>query len=880
MQIKTGALTISLKTRPVSRRLHRGTMRLQEALLILTAIALNILSYSAYANATVVASVLPSSRSVAVGTPATLFATILNAGPDEGINCRIELAPPLSGLFSYQTTNSATNAPNGTINTPIDIEANAAQTFVMSLVPDAVQTPVEVELDFLCDNSEPASVITGVNTFSFSAAATPTPDVIALAATVSNDGVVELPSETGSNVFSVASVNVGSAGNLSVTAQTGNVVLPINIALCETDPQTSICINPTTPTTAPVETTIAGSATPTFGIFVTGTNLIPFDAATNRISVQFADSSGAIRGATSVAVSTRPPPPALPAAPQVSLGVATKTLQLDWPAVTGATFYRVLQNQDGNSGFSQLGSDIVATSYSVAISVHRFDFENAEFRVEACNQTGCTASTPITANALTASAVGYFKASNAEAGDLLTQPVVSADGSTFAVVALSEDSNALGVNGDQSDNSANGAGAVYVFRNTDGVWAQEAYIKAAAYTPFDLLGRSMSISADGNTLAFGVQQEDSGSVGIGGDPEDGSGPNTGAVYVYTRSGTNWTLQEFIKASNPGQNDFFGKAVSISSDGNTLAVGAFREDGNGVGVNADENNNSAEDSGAAYVFTRSGTSWTQQAYLKASNTNIDDEFGGSVHLSGDGTTLAVSAAQEDSGATGINGNETDNSTTAAGAVYVFSNTGGAWVQQAYVKPSNTRQGFAFGVDNAIDFSSDGNTMVVGSSRENSDAVGINGDESTPAMFSSSGAAYVFVRSGSSWSQQAFIKSSNAQPNDQFARALAVSADGNTLAVSAWLEAGGSTGFNGNESVNDAPSSGAVYLFERTGSQWVQTNYIKAPFFVDSGDRFGDGIALSGDGGTLLISSREDSASQGINGDQSDNSAEGSGAVFVY
>jgi len=630
------------------------------------------------ADTAVVASVLPSSRSVTVNTPATLFSTVLNAGSEAGENCRIELQSPISGQFDYQTTNPATNAPTGIINTPVAIPVGSAQTFVLTLTPDSVQAPIDAELNFLCDNAPAATTISGLNTFAFAASNTPIPDVIALVATISGNGVVELADATASNAFSVASINVGAAGLLDVTASTSGISLPVSIALCQTDPLTSLCINPTTPTTGSVQVSIDSLSTPTFGVFVTGGADVPFDPATNRISVRFADAAGDTRGATGVAVRTLPP---APASVDPSVVAANKQLSFSWAPATGASFYQLLQRLPGQQAFAQVGADNATTSQIITIAVHEFDFEQTEFRVDACNAQGCTPSAIISAQGLAANAVGFFKASNAEPGDFLTQTVVSADGTTVAAVAISEDSAATGVNGDQSDNSASDAGAVYVFRNLGDGWEQEAYIKAAAFTPFDLLGRSMSISADGNTLAFGVQQEDSGSIGIGGDPSDDSGPNTGAVYVFSRSGSSWQQQEFIKASNPGQNDFFGKSVSLSSDGNTLVVGAFREDSSATGVDGNETNNNAPDSGAAYVFTRSGIVWTQQAYLKASNTEADDEFGGDVEVSGDGTTIAVGANLEDGAATGINGDDTDNSANGAGAVYVFNLDGGVWSQQA-------------------------------------------------------------------------------------------------------------------------------------------------------------------------------------------------------
>src|SRR6516162_4533549 len=154
---------------------------------------------------------------------------------------------------------------------------------------------------------------------------------------------------------------------------------------------------------------------------------------------------------------------------------------------------------------------------------------------------------------------------------------------------------------------------------------------------------------------------------------------------------------------------------------------------------------------------------QVAYLKASNAEANDHFGNggtleghSIALSGDGSTLAVGAPYESSGAKGVNGNQNDNSVYASGAVYVFVQRNGVWSQQAYIKASNPGVNYKFG--HHISLSGDGNTLAVSSLGEASAAKGINGDQ-TDKSIPQSGAVYVFTRSGTTWSQQAYIKASN-------------------------------------------------------------------------------------------------------------------------
>lgn len=202
-------------------------------------------------------------------------------------------------------------------------------------------------------------------------------------------------------------------------------------------------------------------------------------------------------------------------------------------------------------------------------------------------------------------------------------------------------------------------------RNDANTWSQQAYVKASNTGAGDRFG--IAVDLDGDTLAVGAYLEDSEATGIDGinnNAVDGSG----AVYVFTRDlSSAWSQQAYVKASNTGAGDRFGRALGL--DGNTLAVGAYLEDSAAIGVNGTEADNAAQDAGAVYVFTRdAGGAWLQAAYVKASNTDGDDQFGLIVALSGD--TLAVGARPEDSAATGVNGDASDNSATDSGAVYTL------------------------------------------------------------------------------------------------------------------------------------------------------------------------------------------------------------------
>ncbi len=333
---------------------------------------------------------------------------------------------------------------------------------------------------------------------------------------------------------------------------------------------------------------------------------------------------------------------------------------------------------------------------------------------------------------------------------------------------------------------------------------------------------------------------------------------------------------YVKASNTGADDWFGGAIALSADGRTLAVGASGEDSGG-----NEADDSITNAGAVYVYSLDGDSWSQQAYLKASNADPEDRFGTAVALSADGNTLAVGAYTED----GDGSDAGDNSAPNAGAVYLFTRNGDSWSQQAYLKAADAANGDHFGWSVAL--SADGATLAVGASNKNTYA----------------GAVYVFTRDdglwltpgnnnapneGSGpWSQQAYLEASNADTFDQFGRSLALSADGNLLAVGAFGEESKATGvwppgpwttlIMNNDDAGDA---GAVYLYRRIGETWSQEAYVKASN-TDGEDRFGAAVALSADGNTLAVGAiREDSTAFVINGDQDSNDANDAGAVYLY
>jgi len=248
--------------------------------------------------------VLPASRSVQVGNLASAFASIINPGAVTGNACGLVPSTSLPASFVFQTTDPATNQLTGTPNTPVNIAAGATQTYVFGFTPSGAFAPTDVALEFTCANTLDAATHVGLNTLLTSGSTTPVPDLIAIGATPSNDGIVDIPGMTGTGVFATAAVNIGASGTITATGDDGGTGLPVSLSICQTNPNTGQCINPVTP--GPSATvSVSQNQTVTFTVFATGTGTVPFDPANNRLFLRLKDGGGLTRGATSVAVRTQ-----------------------------------------------------------------------------------------------------------------------------------------------------------------------------------------------------------------------------------------------------------------------------------------------------------------------------------------------------------------------------------------------------------------------------------------------------------------------------------------------------------------------------------------------------------------------------------------------
>jgi hypothetical protein len=355
-------------------------------------------------------------------------------------------------------------------------------------------------------------------------------------------------------------------------------------------------------------------------------------------------------------------------------------------------------------------------------------------------------------------------------------------------------------------------GAAYVYERQGGRWVLTDYLKAYNAEKFDQFGAGVAI--EGNTLLVGAVGEDSlpGASYTQTLVSDHPGGSIGAVYVYTRSsGGAWNFAQLVKPTGAIDSSDFGSRLAI--DGDTFVAGAAGDD---------------YQKGSAYVFTRSGGVWTQEARLQASNVAIASAFGANLALEGD--TLAVGAGMEDGSFTSTVGSPNALAQD-AGAVYIFTRSGTNWTQQKYLKAFNAARGDSFGDAIALH----NGTLVVGAASEDGSITSTAG--SPNAVGDDNGAVYVYTGSGASWTLQAYLKTFHSVEESQFGTDVFIYSD--TLVISD-RDNGSIT--STQAAPNDlAYNSGAAYVYQRSGSAWSLQQYIKASR-PDEYDYFGTSALL--------------------------------------
>ena len=381
----------------------------------------------------------------------------------------------------------------------------------------------------------------------------------------------------------------------------------------------------------------------------------------------------------------------------------------------------------------------------------------------------------------------------------------------------------------------------------------------------DQFGTSVALSRDGNTAIIGAPYDNIGA-----------NDNQGSATIFTRSGTTWTQEQTITQSGGAANDNFGWSVALSSDGNTAIVGAYYDD---VGSNLDQ--------GSATIFTRSGTTWTQEQTITQTGGAAFDFFGYSVALSSDGNTALVGAALDTVGANNDQGSAT-----------IFTRSAGSWTQQQTITQSTGAANDYFGTSVAL--SSDGNTAIVGAPYDNSNqgsatvftrtsgtwtqqqtitqtggaaldyfgwSVALSSDGNTALIgalgttvaVSNQGSATIFTRASTTWTQQQVITQNDAGYNDQFGISVALSTAGNTAIVGAHAD-----------DVDANTNQGSVTIFTQSGVVWTQQKTLTQTGGA-ADDRFGYAVSISGDGRTALVGASLD--------DVGANSSQGS-ATIIY
>ncbi len=353
-------------------------------------------------------------------------------------------------------------------------------------------------------------------------------------------------------------------------------------------------------------------------------------------------------------------------------------------------------------------------------------------------------------------------------------------------VSVSGDTAVVGAPYDDNDE-----GSAYVFVRSGSSWSEEAKLTASDGAEGDWFGGSVSVSGD--------------TILVGARLDDDNGNWSGSAYVFVRNGSSWSQQAKLTALDGAANDLFGWSVSVSND--TAVVGAHGDD----------------DKGSAYVFVRNGSSWSEEAKLTASDGAPVDQFGFSVSVSGD--TAIVGAWYDE-----VGGNDDQ------GSAYVFARNGSSWSQEAKLTASDAAVDDEFGRSVSVS----GETAVVGAWHDED-----NGYRS--------GSAYVFVRSGSSWSEEAKLTASDGAQGDFFG--VSVSVSGDTTVVGAY-------GDDDRGSI-----SGSAYVFVRSGSSWSEQAKLTASDGA-ANDLLGHSVSVRG--GTAVV---------GANGDDDKGSRSGSAYVFV-
>ncbi|MCP4129974.1 MAG: hypothetical protein GY754_03050 [bacterium] len=361
---------------------------------------------------------------------------------------------------------------------------------------------------------------------------------------------------------------------------------------------------------------------------------------------------------------------------------------------------------------------------------------------------------------------------------------ISSDAWTFVVGAQSDD-----------DEGAY-AGAIYIYQWNGNSWTEKK-ITSSDCGEHNFFGHSVSISSDGNTIA------------VGAEGDDDKGTFSGSLYIYKWNESSWAETK-LTASDGSKSDYFGTSVSIASDGNTVVVGAMGDDDKG------------DFSGSVYIYKWNGNSW-EETKLTSLDGAADDRYGATVTISSDGNTIGVGAPGDDAKGEW------------SGSAYIYQWDGNNWVETKFTA-SDGAGSDQFGIN--VSISSNGDTILIGANFDDD-----KGD--------SSGSAYVFKWNGSTWDETKLTPSDGAA-YDMFGNDVSISSDGNTILVNSYNDD------------DKGESSGAVYLFKWNGSNWMESKI--TPSNGAAHCYFGYSVSNNSDGSAILV------GSHGYNGN--------TGAVYLF
>jgi len=334
-------------------------------------------------------------------------------------------------------------------------------------------------------------------------------------------------------------------------------------------------------------------------------------------------------------------------------------------------------------------------------------------------------------------------------------------------------------------------GAAYIFKCTGTTWTQEQKIKADVADTI-LFGISVSINADGNRVVVG---------------SEGDNSFKGSAYIFKRTGTTWTQEQKIVASDRANFDFFGISVSINSDGSRVIISATRDD---------------NDIGSAYIFKRDGTIWTEEQKIIASDGASSDRFGTSVSINSDGSRVIIGAQEDDSN---------------TGSAYIFKRNGTLWLEEQKILASDAATLDRFG--NSVSINADGSRVIVGAFFDDND--------------NNKGSAYIFKRDETTWTEEQKIIASDRTVDDQFGSSVSINSNGCRVIVSA---------------IGDDSNKGSAYIFNRIGITWTEEQKIIASDGASS-DRFGTSVSINGDGLRTIVGALND-----------DDKGNNSGSAYVF